>query len=207
MAKKTKVRFARDEARHIPIGTILADEVYKDGSIRKLTDSWVDEDTQRLLQLAESYGIQYDQSMENPEKGLALFFKNLALELARELYPERKRLQTKKWTDIVIAVFIVEMERLIEPNNSHKGASWAALQLSKQERWKEFVRGGGDSEKVTSLNDYLRERYQNCKKKAKPYMVETVQGSYNYHDHLGTLEDWEDMVDDILSNPTGLPPQ
>ena len=71
-----------------------------------LRANWAKEDMEKLYLL----GKQYNLNVIDPR-----FFQMLALELARELYPEPKRRGRKnKWTPLIRAVLVVEVERRIE---------------------------------------------------------------------------------------------
>ena len=88
-------------------------------------------------------------------------YRSLALELALRLYPTpRRRGATTKWNSLSGPALVVEMERLIDPTNSAKGASWAARQLAKTSHWKSFV--GTKTSSATSPNpaEVLRKQYR-----------------------------------------------
>lgn len=93
--QKIKTRFARVDARNQCIG-ILSDKNH----INEQWQKWHREDSERMLALCEEMGIPVYGGM----------WYELALKLARELYPEKKKAgRPLKWGDMELAILATEV--------------------------------------------------------------------------------------------------
>lgn len=93
-------------------------------------DKFDKEDRPKLLMLCQHYRI-----VESPN-----MYYELSLELARELFPEPKKPgRRSKWTALIKGVLVVEVERLVRPDDPSHGVEWACKQLAKREPWQSFL--------------------------------------------------------------------
>lgn len=102
----------------------------------------------KLGLLAAEYGIP-----AGPDQ-----YYELALELARQLYPEpKKRGRKSKWTPTTKTALIADIERRVDPNDLTHGIDWACNQICKKEPWLSFI----DEKECLNSNkaEVLRQAY------------------------------------------------
>ena len=173
MPKKTPT-FPASEARKLGL---LMDETAR----QKRAAEWAKEDHDKLLMLCQHYGIQ-DGNLYG-----------LALSLARELYPERKRSGAKvKWTDLSKGALVVEIERLVKPDDPMHGATWAAKELSTKEPWKSFLKLSEDPAEV------LRREYYDFRDAKR---ADAMRDAFKMHEHAGRITEWDEQVTDFVRKP------
>ena len=174
--KSLQVRFPASESRKV---SLLANEA----DTHRLIHQWVDEDHAKLLMLCNHYGI---------EAGPTMFYQ-LALALARELYPEPKKPGAKsKWTWLNQGALVVEVERLTKPGDPTHGVTWAAKSLSDREPWKTFLKGNAEPKEVLRTT-YTRFRSHKWARVARH--------AFAWHEIEGTIAEWDGFVVDVVRNP------
>lgn len=148
--------------------------------------AWRNEDDQKLLFLCHHYEISTGPDM----------FKELALVLARELYPEeKKRGRKSKWVEAIKAVLVVEIERLVKPHNANFGVEWACKQLAKREPWKSFLEIKESEVSSVDPAEALRKVYFNFRANL---WVKTARGAFLYHEQEGDIDGWENLLTDFV---------
>lgn len=167
---------------------LLAAALRNDGSLSERAKEYSEEDSAKLQLLCLHYGIQSSPSM----------FYELALELAREIYPEAKKNRRKlKWTTLIQAALVVEVERLIRPNDRAYGLTWACKQLAKREPWASFIE---EKESRTSSPDpaeALRQKYYDFRYDKWANVFRDV---FKMHEREGLIDEWEKRVADWVRN-------
>ena len=179
---KKKISFQRGESRCIGV-------LMDDAAIQKQVAEWVSEDHAKLLMLCQHHGIQ-----EGP-----IMFYQLALTLARELYPEpKKRGRKSKWTLLNKGALVVEVERLVNPGDPAHGVEWACQQLAKHEPWASFlgIKEGGTFGPDPA--EALRQIYYDFR---DDKWAALSRDAFNMYEHEGTIAEWENMVTDFVRNP------
>lgn len=178
-----KVRFVRPQDRSI--GLLLSHE--EESQLRK---NWAEEDDEKINLLGASLG-------HNPDD--PNFFKDLALTLARQLYPEsKKRGRTNKWTELNRGVLVVEVERLKEQSPTKSPLKTVCYTLSKLEPWSAFLESQHCDSTTPDPGAILSRMYQESK--TLP-MTEVVRTVYRIHRERGSLSDWAKFVRDVIENP------
>lgn len=179
---KKKISFQREESRRIGV---FMDET----AIRKQVAEWVSEDHAKLLMLCQHYGIHDSPGM----------IYQLALALAREIYPEpKKRGRKSKWTALNKGALVAEIERLVKPGDPAHGVEWACNQLAKREPWASFleIKEGGTLGPDSA--EALRRVYYDFR---SDKWAEVSRDAFRWHEHENTLAEWEIMVLDSVRNP------
>jgi hypothetical protein len=172
MPKKT-LTFPASEARKLGL---LMDEAAK----QKKAAEWLKEDHEKLLMLCRQYDIQDGN------------FYGLALALARELCPERKKSGVKvKWTGLSKGALVVEIERLVKPDDPMHGDTWAAKQLSIKEPWKSFLKLSKNPAEV------LRRAYYDF---GKDKWADLMREAFKMCEHEGRISEWDEQVTDFVRN-------
>lgn len=179
---KTTIVFQREESRRV--GLLM------DGAaIQQLVAEWVSEDHAKLVMLCQKYGIG---------EGPAMFYQ-LALALARQLYPEpKKRGRKSKWTALNKGALVVEVERVAQPEDPAHGVEWACQQLSKRQPWALFLEtkeGGASSPDPAEALRKIYFDFRNDKWAA------VMRKAFGWHEHEGTIAEWEEQVSDFVRNP------
>lgn len=168
---------------------LLSAALRDDGSLRDHLNKYGEEDHSKLLLLCRRYGIQASPVM----------FYELALALARELYPEpKKRGRKSKWTMLNKGALVVEIERLAKPDDPAHGVEWACKQVAKREPWKSFLEvkesTGTNPDPAESLRKvYYDFRTDKC--------AVVMRKAFNWHEWEGGIEEWEKQVIDFVKNP------
>ena len=120
----------------------------------RVSEKYEEEIDSKLLDLCKTYGIP-----ETPD----MYYK-LSIELARELYPERKRNRRKqKWNDIIRGALVVEIERLKNSGESSHSVKWAANKLAKSEPWSSFLEEKDSYTSSPDPGEALRVQYYKSK--------------------------------------------
>lgn len=168
---------------------ILAAALKDDGSLSDITKKHVEEDYNKLLLLCKQYGIKQGESM----------FFQLSLALAREIYPEpKKRGRKSKWTDLNKGALVVEVERLVVPNNNSRSVAWACNQLSKREPWKSFIEVKRDDTSSPDPAEALRQIYFDFR---GDRWAEVSRKAFRQYEAEDFVQGWEKQVDDFVRNP------
>lgn len=151
---------------------ILLDEQ----GVKQAIDAWAAEDYRKLLLLCRQRNISEGPSM----------FACLALDLARELFPEPKKRGAKpKWDEMRKGCLVVEVERLANKDDSSHGIEWACTQLAKREPWLSFLTGG--SEPAESL----RAKYYESR---DDKWANICRDAFELRRHEERLADWDEYV-------------
>lgn len=189
MSKKTQVvKFASEETRkrHFLVAALWGEN---DSRSHELLRRCWDDDYSKLLLLCQHYGIRSSPSM----------FYELALALARELYPEaKKRGRKSKWTTLNQGALVVEIERIVEPNDTAHGVAWAANQLAKREPWKSFLEMKDSDDTNPNPAEALRKVYYNFK---TDKWAKVMRDAFGWHQQTNTIDAWEMKVADFVKNP------
>lgn len=147
------------------------------------------EDHSKLLLLCEHYDIQARSSM----------FYELALALAREIYPEpRKRGRKSKWTELNQGALVVEVERLANPDDPAHGVERACEQLSRREPWKSFLESKESELTSPDPAEALRKVYYDFR---ADEWAAVMRDAFKWHKHQGTIGEWEMEAADFVRNP------
>lgn len=176
-----KITFQAPSSRRFGL---LAD----DASREQKVSQWAEEDHAKLLALCQLRGIKHGPSM----------FYLLALELARDLYPEpKKRGRKSKWTTLNKGALVVEVERLVMPDNPARGVAWACTQLAKREPWASFLESNDSGTSSPDPAEALRQIYFDFR---NDRWATVSRDAYRFHEHEGTLTEWESLVLDAVEN-------
>ncbi|WP_426396281.1 hypothetical protein ACN9M1_17180 [Ralstonia sp. R-29] len=162
--------------------------------LREFVGEQATEDHAKLLLLCEHFGIQSGPNM----------FYQLALTLARQLYPQDKKAgKPQKWTGLNRGALVVEVDRLKHPGDATRGVAWACQQLSKREPWASFVEATDSLDSSPDPAEALRRTYYASIKEGTEWdkWVETAKGCFALHEHNGTLAEWDALVADVVNNP------
>lgn len=179
---KRNIAFQRVESRR---AGILMDEA----AIQQQVREWVSEDYAKLVMLCQKYGIAEGPNM----------FYQLALALARELYPEpKKRGRKSKWTVLNKGVLVVEVERLMRPNDPAHGVEWACEQLGKREPWASFLEAKENGTFGPDPAESLRQIYFDFR---GDKWANVCRDAFKMYEYEGAIEQWEDYVIDCVRNP------
>ena len=144
----------------------------KDGTVRRRSKGALEQVPDQpgieylvLRSLAEHLGIPAGPNM----------WMELALELARKLYPEKALTGPyEKWTPDVKALLVSEIDRIKHKTDKRKGITWACKQLARDPAWKELL-------KKNSLDptEALRSIYYGAKKLPSIGMQAKLQKKLN----------------------------
>lgn len=168
---------------------LLAAALLDDGSLRDRSKEYSEEDSAKLLLLCQQYGIQSSPIM----------FYELALALAREIYPEpKKRGRKSKWTALNKGALVVEVERLMRPNDPAHGVEWACKQLSKREPWASFLEEKGSGTLGPDPAEALRQIYFDFR---GDKWSAVSRDAFKMYEHEGAIEQWENCVIDFVRKP------
>jgi hypothetical protein len=187
MAKKIPELWFQSEETRKP--GLLTAAHWDDGSLGEHRKKYGEEDSAKLLLLCQQYGIQSSPIM----------FYELALALAREIYPEPKKRGAKsKWTALNKGALVVEVERLMRPNDPAHGVEWACKQLSKREPWASFLEAKESGTLGPNLAESLRQVYFGFR---GDKWANVSRDAFKMYEHDGGIEQWEDCVIDFVRNP------
>jgi hypothetical protein len=187
MAKKIPgIKFQSEETRK---PGLLAAALWDDGSLGEHLKKYGEEDSAKLLLLCQHYGIQASPIM----------FYQLALALARELYPEpKKRGRKSKWTVLNKGALVVEVERLVKPDDRAHGVAWACQQLAKQEPWASFLETKEGDTFDPDPAEALRQIYYDFQ---SDKWAAVWRDAFRFNEHEGAIAEWENLVMDFVRNP------
>lgn len=187
MARKIPgLRFQSEETRK---PGLLAAALWDDGSLGDRLKKYSEEDSAKLQLLCQHYGIQASPIM----------FYELALTLAREIYPEpKKRGRKSKWTVLNKGALVVEVERLIRPNDLAHGVEWACKQLSKREPWASFLEAKEGGTLGPDPAEALRQIYFDFR---GDKWASVSRDAFKMYEHEGAIAEWEKQVSDFVRNP------
>ncbi len=187
MTKKIQGLQFQSEATQKP--SLLAAALRDDGSLQELLMNFCGEDHTKLLLLCQHHGIKESPSM----------FYQLALALAREIYPEpEKRGRKSKWTALNQGALVVEIERLVSPGDPTHGVVWACQQIAKREPWKSFLEIKESATTSPDPTEALRKVYYNFR---TDKWASVMRDAFKMHEHEGTVSDWDGQVTDFVRNP------
>lgn len=183
MAKKKipGVTFPRRETQRLGL---LGAVPRNDPRVKKAAIKIAAEDLAKLLVLCQHYGIQ-----ESPIR-----FYQLALALAREVYPEpKKRGRKSKWTVLNQGLLVVEIERLKSPDDPTHGAEWACKVLAKREPWKSFLEAKESTSSSPNPGESLRKIYFSFR---DDKWAELMRDAFRFHEYEGTIGGWDRRISD-----------
>lgn len=151
---------------------------------------WFTEDLKNLDLLCEYFNIPF-----GPNQYLAL-----SLELAREVVPcfkvKAKEGRPRKWSELVLGMLAVEIERLVEAGNSLDAASKV---LSTREPWASFLEAWSDG--ASSLGAAPEEAILTAYKSAKKSKFTAIaRDSFRYHQETQNIAGWDANVLAISGN-------
>ncbi len=174
--------FQSEEARNPPL-------LASDDDLRDLAEKYSAEDMRKMFLLCEHYGIKDGPHM----------FYSLALVLAREIYPEpKKRGRKTKWTPLNKGALVVEVERLVKPNDPAYGVEWACRQLAKREPWLSFVEEKEGDNRSPDPAEALRKIYFEFRDHR---LMRVSREAFKMYEYKGALADWVTHVNDVVRNP------
>ena len=187
MARKIPALGFQSEETRKP--RLLAAALRDDGSFVDRIKKYSEEDNDKLLLLCRHYGIQASPFM----------FYELALALAREIYPEpKKRGRKSKWTLRNKGVLVVEVERRVRQDKPEYGVAWACSQLAKIEPWASFL----EKKEGVTLNpdpaEALRQIYFDFR---GDDWAEISRKKFREYKREGAIAKWEEQVSDFVRNP------
>ncbi len=179
---KKKISFQREESRRV--GFLMDAE-----AIQKRVADWVSEDHAKLLMLCQHYSIQ-----EGP-----IMFYQLALALARKLYPEPKKSgRESKWTIMNKGALVVEVERLVNANDPSHGVKWACTQLAKREPWASFLEAKDGGTLAPDPAEALRQIYFKFRGHG---WANISRDAFRMYEYEGAIHEWDKQVNDCVRNP------
>jgi hypothetical protein len=144
----------------------------------KIAEAEATQDYLKLKLLALEFGIPDDKNM----------WKNLALDLARILYPEKKIAGRKrKWDELQREILINEVNSLVKSRNSSHGVAFACKELIKKEHWKSFLSGNRDPVEA------LRKTYFES---SKDQLL--CRGAQELSKQYSTPIEWESLVRKVV---------
>lgn len=154
----------------------------QDGNRRKPSDGVPDQpDMEKLLLRSLAYHryIEHGPTM----------WMDLALSLARDVYPEKKRRgPDQKWSRERRGVLVMEVQLLRAADSPKKSIAWACTQLARRSVWKAFLRSD-DGNLAESLR---RAYYQSVKDKS---LVEEAREKYSLVSGAGC---WDEFVAQVV---------
>jgi len=143
------------------------------------------EDIERMFLLCDEMGIQ---------AGPFMWFE-LALALARKLYPEPRRKGRKpKWSPERLGYLVVEIKRLVI---NGKSIERAADVLSKREPWKSFIEAKESDITDKDPGEALRQLYFGARNNK---WAKLCWNAYKWHEINNDIAAWEAAVVDQLND-------
>jgi len=113
----------------------------------------------------------------------------LALSLARDVYPEKKRRgPDQKWSRERRCVLVIEVQRVRVADGSKKSIAWACTQLARRSPWKAFLKGDSGNPAESLRHAY----YQSIKNKS------LVEEAREKHSAASGARCWDDYVARIV---------
>ncbi len=158
------------------VGLLMTDE-----QVEAKCSEWAEEDMRNMLHLCEHYGIANSPSQ----------FYELALHLAREHVPCFKvkpvEGRPKKWTDFLLGVLAVEIERLTATGATIQSAATTLAQRSPWcdllEQWDEAAAHFG-----SDPAEALKTAYKNSKK--SPFL-NICRSAFAHDEREGNTHEWD----------------
>jgi hypothetical protein len=186
VAKKEKppVQFPSIEQMQPP-GLLARDSDVDEWAARRAA-----EDEAQLELLREHYGIPPGPAQ----------WQLLALALAREFCSAPRPTSTVKWSPLIDGILVVEIERLVEPGNRKRSATWAARELAGRQPWGDFLaKADADPEDPDEAPkdpaESLRRRYSRVRHSKEMPMFRKAFAHYEWEK---TVAEWDAMVAAIL---------
>lgn len=168
---------------------LLAAALKDDGSLQERLMNFCEEDHAKLLLLSQHHGIKESPSM----------FYQLALALAREIYPEpKKRGRKSKWTALNQGALLVEIERLASPGDPAHGVVWACQQIAKREPWKSFLEIKESATTSPDPTEALRKVYYDFR---TDKWASVMRDAFKMYEHENRVSEWDEQVTDFVRNP------
>lgn len=168
---------------------LLGAALMEDGSLDDRLSKFVEDDSAKLLLLCQYYGIKASPTM----------FYELSLALAREIYPEpKKRGRKSKWTDLNKGALVVEIERLVKPDNPSHGVDWACCVLAKREPWASFLETKDGNSLSADPSEALRQIYFKFR---RDKWANVSRDAFKRYEHEGAMALWDKSVFDFVRNP------
>ena len=159
--------------------------------VKQQIERWVSEDQEKLVLLTKQYGIQ-----DGP-----MMFYQLALALARQIYPvSKKRGRKEKWNVLRKMVLVVEVERRVRPGDKSHGIQWACKQLAKREPWVSLVEKKEQGTLGPDPAEALRQVYLAFRTDKFANVARDAFEMWKYEDKV---EEWESFAEDCVRNPLG----
>jgi hypothetical protein len=175
-----KIAFTDPKDRQVGLLATIEEE-------SELRANWAKEDIEKLYLL----GKQYNLNVIDPR-----FFQMLALELARKLYPEPKRRGRKnKWTPLIRAVLVVEVERRIEKGEAKRPLKTICHELSQRDPWESFIEEKEDDLTDPDPGAVIERVYQDSKKLP---IAKAHKGAFLWHGADASVSEWNDFVKDTV---------
>lgn len=131
--------------------------------------------------------------------GSTMYFE-LALQLAREAYPESKKPgRNKVWNDLTLGALVVELERYISSRKTKPSISSACDILAKKQPWASFLSERNELAGTSpDPGQVLRQAYNSFSDNPKANVMRDV---YRLHLLEGTSDKWDQFVEELLRNP------
>ncbi|TCT09475.1 hypothetical protein [Paralcaligenes ureilyticus] len=187
MTKKIHNLHFQSEEKRKPLS--LAAALRNDGSLGDLLEEYAEEDQVKLLLLCQHYGIK---------AGTAMFYE-LSLALAREIYPEpKKRGRKSKWTYLNKGALVVEVERLVKPDDSLHGVEWACGVLAKRDPWASFLEAKESDGFATDPAEALRQVYFKFR---RDRWATVSRSAFKQCEHTDAMPVWDKWVCDFVRKP------
>jgi hypothetical protein len=180
-----RVGFESEEAR---TRKLLAEALVSPTGVAETIGKLADEEHSKLLLLCEHYGIETSPQM----------FYLLALELARELFPERKKRGRKtKWNALNCGILVAEVERVKRDDKTH-GVEWACKQLAKREPWRSLLEAKETVNSTPDPAEALRKIYYEFRNEK---WATIFRDAFAIHNQRGDIAEWERKVTQYVKNP------
>lgn len=181
-----KPAFASEESQ---IRELLVAELAKSGDTEKIAREQFDRSFFGLVMLAQHYEIPIRPNV----------FSDLALALARELFPEPKKTgRRQKWHNLNMGVLVVEIERLVDRDDPAHGINWASKQLAKREVWRAFLDRKDTPETIPDPGEALRKAYFKFKDHKWANIVREAFADY---EAKGIVARWDEYVQIVVKKP------
>lgn len=118
----------------------------------------------------------------------------LSLELARQLVPglneAKPKGRPKKWGMVEKGALVVEIERRTSTGMNQEEAARA---IAKLEPWASFVARWAPG-KATTGSDPAEALLAEYKSARKHFFAEVAWDAFRFHEHEGTLDEWNDFI-------------
>ena len=99
-----------------------------------------------------------------------------------------------KWTDVHRAFLVVEIERMVKPNEPEHGVEWACRILSRREPWASLVKTQERGAKF-DVSEVLRQHFYAARDAAGvKRLVQILREFYTAQVDADTVGQWDDLV-------------